>query len=542
MIHYYPASMKETPLPKQFTCPFHYTPHPLCVMAAQKVQAYLKRQKAWQEELRHGKMFGVLVVQTKRGKLGFLAAYSGILAGSNMHPYFVPPIYDLLNLDGYFHREEENISAINHRIEDLESSFPLQEAVLYWQSLKEEAKKELTQARADMKAAKENRDRLRASGTLLPEQKQALIAESQFQKAELKRLSTAWNARMAEAEIIVNQLRQEIDRLKEERKTRSAALQHWLFSQYRVLNANGKVRDLYDIFRKTPQGVPPAGSGECAAPKLLQYAYLHGMKPIAMAEFWWGDSPKGEVRHHGYYYPACKSKCEPILNYMLSGLKVMPNPLTTPTHSTGNLEIMYEDEHLIVVNKPAGMLSVPGKSKRPSVYTLLYNKFPEATGPLLVHRLDMDTSGLLIAAKSKDVHALLQKQFEGREVKKRYIALLNGIPDVPPKGFIRLPLRPDYDHRPCQMVDKKQGKPAITRYETIVHDSSEHTRIALYPLTGRTHQLRVHAAHAEGLHCPILGDPLYGRPSDRLYLHAEQLEFRHPISGEWIRIEAKCPF
>ena len=266
-----------------------------------------------------------------------------------------------------------------------------------------------------------------------------------------------------------------------------------------------------------------------------------------MAEFWWGNSPKGEIRRHGHYYPSCRHKCEPILGFMLQGLDVEPNPLLTSVTDATLLETVYEDEYLLVVNKPAGMLSVPGKTGQASVLSILQERYPDATDPLLVHRLDMDTSGLLLAAKDKDIHTLLQKQFEGRSVKKRYVALLDGIlHGKEPKGFIRLPLRPDFDNRPLQMVCFEYGKPAVTRYELLPPSQGGQggllTRIALYPETGRTHQLRVHAAHPDGLDCPIVGDPLYGRPSDRLYLHAEALEFRHPVNNQRMYITKEAPF
>ena len=333
----------------------------------------------------------------------------------------------------------------------------------------------------------------------------------------------------------------ETEHLKEERKIRSMALQQWIFRQFRLRNALGEEQDICRIFEETAHRNPPAGTGECAAPKLLQYAYLHNLKPLAMAEFWWGDSPKGEIRRHGHYYPACRHKCEPILNYMMQGLDIEPNPLLTSNTDDTQLETVYEDEHLLVVNKPAGMLSVPGKTGQASVLSILQERYPEATGPILVHRLDMDTSGLLLAAKNKETHAQLQMQFEGRSVKKRYIALLEGTPqDKEPKGFIRLPLRPDFDNRPYQTVDFEYGKPAVTRYEIL--ELNARTRIAYYPETGRTHQLRVHSAHPDGMNCPIVGDPLYGQPAHRLCLHAEYLEFRHPANGKIVKVQVKAPF
>ena len=458
MIHSFPIATENLPLPQLFTYPFHYTPHPLCVKAAEEVQQYLQSRTDWHEELKQGKMFGVLVVKTPTGEVGYLAAFSGNLAGSNHHDYFVPPVYDLLNPDGYFKEEEARISAIN-----------------------------------------------------------VMLNHTNDNKQK------------------------NIETLKEERKQRSIALQQWIFEQFRLRNAHGEEQDIYSIFTQTAHRNPPAGTGECAAPKLLQYAYLNNLQPLAMAEFWWGNSPKGEIRHHGHYYPSCRHKCEPILNFMLQGLEVEPNPLLTSNTDATQLETVYEDDYLLVVNKPAGMLSVPGKTGQASVLTLLQERYPDATGPILVHRLDMATSGLLLAAKDKDTHALLQKQFEGRTVKKRYIALLEGIPQAEPKGFIRLPLRPDFDNRPLQMVCYEYGKPAVTRYE-IMDTENDRTRIAFYPETGRTHQLRVHAAHPEGLNCPIVGDPLYGQPADRLYLHAERLEFRHPVDNRMLRIKKETPF
>ena len=456
-IHSFPTDITAIPLPEQFTYPFHYTPHPLCVMAAEEVQAYLLSRTDWHNELQQGKMFGVLVIRDNQGTLGYLAAFSGNLAGSNHHPFFVPPVYDLLNPDGYFKEEESRISALN---------------VILSETLDD----------------------------------------------------------------------QSLESLKEERKRRSIALQQWIFRQFRLLNAHGEQQDINQIFEETAHRNPPAGTGECAAPKLLQYAYTHGYHPMAMAEFWWGDSPKGEIRRHGNYYPACRHKCEPILGFMLQGLEVEPNPLLTSNTDATQLETVYEDEYLLVVNKPAGMLSVPGKTGQASVLSILQERYPDATGPILVHRLDMATSGLLLAAKDKDTHTELQKQFEGRTVKKRYIALLDGVPqDKASKGFIRLPMRPDFDNRPLQMVDYEYGKPAVTRYEILeTSTNGNKTRIAYYPETGRTHQLRVHSAHPEGMNSPIVGDPLYGQPADRLYLHAERLEFRHPKTQQMLRI-SKAP-
>ena len=608
MIHFFKKPVSYLALPEKFTYPFHYTPHPLCVLAAEEVKEYIASRKEWQEELASGKMFGVLIVQTDNGitnneenQIGYLAAFSGNLAGKNLHPYFVPPVYDLLQPEGFFKIEEEQISAINIRIRELENSGSYLNSKEKWKIETEQAKAVLNQAKAELKMAKEAREIRRQSSPELSEEEQAsLIRESQYQTAEYKRLEKEWKKRLEELETEVRHFDIEIERLKTERKERSAALQRKLFEQFRMLNALGEVKDLYTIFEQTVQKVPPAGAGECALPKLLQYAYLHQLKPLAMAEFWWGDSPKNEIRHHGYYYPSCKGKCEPILQHMLQGLEVDENPLLNPVHEEEELEIVFEDEWLLVVNKPVGMLSVPGKAEdRDSVYHRLKKKYPEATGPMIVHRLDMATSGLLLVAKTKEVHQDLQAQFANRSIKKRYVAVLDGTIIKTEKetkpiaekailiaketvstkktakaertgrtGRIELPLCLNPLDRPRQMVSRKHGKEAITEYQIIsesekntsesentfnesnridesersINESRKYTRIIFYPLTGRTHQLRVHAAHPEGLGCPILGDELYGKKADRLYLHAEYIEFRHPIYGDILCIQKEADF
>ena len=608
MIHFFKKPVSHLALPEKFTYPFHYTPHPLCVLAAEEVKEYIASRKEWQEELASGKMFGVLIVQTDNGitnneenQIGYLAAFSGNLDGKNLHPYFVPPVYDLLQPEGFFKIEEEQISAINIRIRELENSSSYLGSKEKWKIETEQAKAVLNQAKAELKMAKEAREiRRQSSPELSGEEQASLIRESQYQKAEYKRLEKEWKKRLEELETEVRHFDIEIERLKTERKERSAALQRKLFEQFRMLNAQGEVKDLYTIFEQTVQKVPPAGAGECALPKLLQYAYLHQLKPLAMAEFWWGDSPKNEIRHHGYYYPSCKGKCEPILQHMLQGLEIDENPLLNPVHEEEELEIVFEDEWLLVVNKPAGMLSVPGKAEdRDSVYHRLKKKYPEATGPMIVHRLDMATSGLLLVAKTKEVHRDLQAQFANRSIKKRYVAVLDGVIIKTEKetkpiaekailiakdtvstkktakaertgstGRIELPLCLNPLDRPRQMVSSEHGKEAITEYQIIseseritsesentfnesnridesersINESRKYTRIVFYPLTGRTHQLRVHAAHPEGLGCPILGDELYGKKADRLYLHAEYIEFRHPIYGNILCIQKEADF
>ena len=541
MLHRFTTSISDIPLPERFTYPFCYTPHPLCVMAAEEVQNYLSKQSDWQEELSQGKMFGVLIVQTEDGSIGYLTAFSGILAGKNIHPYFVPPVYDLLQPQGFFKIEEENISAINRRIHRLEEDKKYIDLRSNLTQTTQSAQDALSIAKIQLKEAKDKRELLRKTGQLDAKEEADLIRESQFQKAEYKRLERSWKDKIASLQVETGNWEKQIQELKAERKVRSAALQQQLFEQFRMLNYRGEVKTLCDIFEQTVHKTPPAGAGECAAPKLLQQAYLHHWKPIAMAEFWWGNSPKNEVRHHGYFYPACKGKCEPILRHMLQGLEVEANPMQQEAER-GNekLNIVYEDQWLLIINKPAGMLSVPGKERQTSIYDLARKAYPEAEGPMIVHRLDMATSGLLIIAKDKKTHQHLQAQFKNRSIRKKYIALLDGI--VPEdESTIELPLCPNPLDRPRQMVDTQYGKPAITYYQ-VLERTDKYTRIAFYPHTGRTHQLRVHAAHPSGLHCSIIGDELYGKKDKRLYLHAESIEFTHPVNGQSMCITEKADF
>lgn len=542
MLHRFTTSITDIPLPERFTYPFCYTPHPLCILAAKEVQSYLTRQTAWKDELRQGKMFGVLIVQTEHGETGYLAAFSGILAGKNLHPFFVPPVYNLLQPQGFFKIEEENISSINRNIRQLENDKAYAALSAELARTIQSAEDILATAKAQLKEAKTAREQRRKEKELNAQEEAELIRESQFQKAEYKRLERSWKARITTLQTQTEDWERRISALKSERKTRSAALQQKLFEQFGMLNYRGELKNLCEIFGQTVHKTPPAGAGECAAPKLLQQAYLHGWKPIAMAEFWWGDSPKTEIRHHGHYYPACKGKCEPILQHMLQGLQVEENPMLKRMQvPSKNLEIVYEDPWLSVINKPAGMLSVPGKEDAVSVYSLMREQYPEADGPLTVHRLDMATSGLMLIAKTKRVHQNLQAQFKNRLVRKRYVALLEGI--VPKdKGTVDLPLCLNPLDRPRQMVHTEHGKPAITDYQVLERLDGKRTRIAFYPRTGRTHQLRIHAAHPLGLHCPIIGDELYGEKADRLYLHAEYLEFTHPITGETVRITKEAEF
>jgi len=442
----------DLPKPAHFTDPFCYEPHPLCLLAVEEVKQELACMP-----LTEGKMFGVLVVErserreVKSEKLGFLAAYSGLLEGRNDWPYFVPPVFDAQQPDGFFKTKEHEISLCT-----LHSP-----------------------------------------------------------------LST---------------------------KKMSQELQTWLFRQYQLLNARGEEKDLVEIwqdYHSSPRirdkyPLPPGGTGDCCAPKLLQYAYQHNLKPVSMAEFWWGESPKSLIRHHGQFYPACRGKCKPVLTWMLQGLDVDPH--TDASRTPQEPAIIYEDEVMAVLFKPAGMLSVPGKTDDDSVAAWAQAHW---SGAMLVHRLDMLTSGILLVAKTMEVYQHLQKQFTDRTVKKKYLAIVEGSP-AKEHGIIDLPLASDPMNRPLQIVDHENGKRAITEYRVVNSPlstlRSPLTLLALWPHTGRTHQLRMHCAHPEGLGCPIVGDELYGQKADRLYLQAQAITFVHPLTEKRIHFELPYPF
>ena len=549
-----------------------YEPHPLCIQACREVQEMLARREDWQEEIARGKMFGVLIVEnvktdTDVPKWGYLAAYSGQIGGRSDWEDFVPAVFDYLQPDGYFKTHEAEISHINQSISHLEKDERMKEARTLIRQLQEERKLTIAAYQEKMKEAKAKRDSRREAGNLSEAEEAEMIRESQFMKAELRRLKKSLSEKTA-LETEFEDYQENILRLKQLRKQLSDALQQWLFSQFRMLNQEGESKDLLEIFRdealkEYPQAaiatsriaalkmVPPAGSGECCEPKLLQYAYQHGYKPLQMAMFWWGESPKEEIRHHLQFYPACNGKCKPILHWMLPASTFEPEAINLSIYD--KVETLYEDREIAVIHKPEGLLSVPGKdAAQPSVYALMRRKYPEATGPLIVHRLDMATSGVLLIAKTEFAYHRLQKAFLNHQIQKKYVAIISekevlekDIPrkDIPERGIISLPLLPDYLNRPRQIVNHEQGKEAITEYEILERIDGSHLRIALYPKTGRTHQLRVHCAHQEGLNAPILGDPLYGNEkAARLHLHAEEITFEHPLTGKKITIKRKADF
>ena len=646
MKHFHPLQT-DIARPKQFNDPFDYEPHPLSILAVEEVQQYIMEHPEIKEDADQGKMFGVLVVAPLRGysrsvecgvrseysaeiqysctkplvletfltphsslltprddnmrsEIGFLAAYSGLLAGRNDWEWFMPPVFDAQDPDGYFKVHEREITQMNHEVELLEKDLDH----LYHQSdylkMLRTTENLLSEHEKKMKTAKVLRDMKRLQRNISPEENAELIRESQFMKAEMRRIKKRCEELEKPWKEKEQSLTDRIEQLKKQRKEASDDLQRWLFLKYKMRNAQGETKDLIEIFNDYNGQLPPAGSGDCCAPKLLQYAFENNLQPLCMAEFWWGASPKMEIRHHLNYYPACRGKCLPILGWMLGSVfsrsvecgmwsensteiqsSIPENSHTQNiSHSTfhtphSTIRILFEDSHLLVLNKPAGMLSVPGKTGEESVESVMREYLRDEVNPIIVHRLDMDTSGLMVVAKTKWTYTELQKQFLEHQVEKTYVALLEHMPEGKPlKGTISLPLRPDIYDRPRQLVDWENGKEAITEYcimmsvecgvwsensteilssvpenshtQSISHSSLHipHStiRILLRPHTGRTHQLRVHCAHQEGLGVPIVGDALYGHRADRLYLHAETLSFIHPKTGERLTFTAPAPF
>ena len=568
----------------KFTYPFRYSPAPEVKEAASRVMAHIDASPRLREIFSEGKMLGVLTVavdDTVSGRTpafrqsdmnllhrlpdgtAYLVAFSGNVGGANLIDGFVPPIFDLLDPEGHFKAEEKRITDINREI-----------------SL-------LSEGRISPDAYRGNGAAV-AGNSIVNDVAPASPGNSQAYRTGRDETGNCTEER--------------IRRLKEERKRKSDNLQKWIFSRYVVRNGKGEERNILDIFADHGL-VPPGGTGDCAAPKLLQYAFTHGLRPLAMGEFWY---PGGEFR------PSCSSKCGPLLRWMLKGVD-MDNPYEFDNDTVP--EILWEDDSLMIVNKPAGMLCAPGKDGQ----TSLIERLPQPA--YSVHRLDMDTSGVLIVARTLRAQATLQKQFEDRKVRKTYVALVENRAGLHPgdTGTVSLPLRPDIDDRPRQIVDFEHGREAVTDYTVLDiltpdgkpdnvpagnagdpsrftgpfpfrepmspasptgtdtdasgygisgemdsrteldsgerPDSSERSdctaadskakpdngtgsdsgpELALMefrPFTGRTHQLRVHAA--TGLGCPIFGDLLYGGGwYRRMCLHAQSISFLHPITGE----------
>ena len=542
-------------IPKQFTFPFNYSPHPLAILASKELQKHLETQTDWKHnfginakanERFYGKMFGVLVVKNQNNELGYLAAFSGILANQTILNNFVPPVFDRKSVISFYTQLEEEINEINQQVRNLKTSPDYKQAIANHNELTTDSEELLFRKKKELKTAKKQRQLQRKEQIqkLTPKEFDALQLQHQKQSMDFdfgyKRLAKEWKLILQESTQQVTEYDTQLAHLNSERKRKSGLMQQELFEQYQLLNAKGEIKNVLTIFETELAKNPPAGAGDCAAPKLLQHAFKNKLKPIAMAEFWWGQSPKLEVRKHGHYYPACKTKCEPILGHMLQGLNVEESPITTSQNQILEIETIFEDEFLLVINKPAELLSIPGKRIKDSVQTRMKLKFPDASGPMLAHRLDMSTSGLMLISKSLEIHRKLQSQFVNRTIKKRYLAELDGIVKEN-KGTIELPLRVDIDNRPSQMVCFDYGKKATTNWE-VINRKNNQTRIHFFPITGRTHQLRVHASHPSGLNAAIIGDDIYGQRDIRLHLQANLLQFEHPVTREKLTFEIAPEF
>jgi tRNA pseudouridine32 synthase/23S rRNA pseudouridine746 synthase len=476
-------------------------------------------------------------VQNKRNEIGYLAAFSGKLADKSLPDKFVPPVFNMRTEGSFYIKGEAEIDDINHQLTSLKKE-------KRYLTLKKTVKKLNKSIAEDLKLQRKKMKIYRSERKIRKKNAVSILHEDDFKKLIKKLEQESYNDQFFYKELqeyyviktqkVSNTLgyyEHKIRDLKKERKEKSKYLQQTLFSKYAFVNQQKEFKNLVDIF-DNPDIRPPAGSGECSAPKLLQYAFTNDLKPIAMAEFWWGISPDSAIRKHKNYYPACQSRCKPILTHMLKGVSMEDNLLLENVAEKKELPIIYEDDVLLVVDKPTEFLSVPGKEIKDAVFTRIKEKYPTATGPLIVHRLDMSTSGILVLTKTKEANAFLQSQFINRTIKKRYVALLDGVLNDK-RGKVALPLRVDLDDRPKQLVDFKHGKTAETIWETI-HTEQGKTRVYFYPISGRTHQLRVHAAHKNGLNTPIIGDDLYGKKANRLHLHAEFIEFLHPTTKEKI--------
>ncbi len=545
------SDISHYPLPEKFTYPFHYQTHALALTASEALQQKLKKFHPV-DATQQGRMYGVLIVKNDKGAVGYLSALSGNAnEGSNRDDgsaiNFVPTIHQAYEQSEFEKAQQIEINNINKTITLLEANVDINKLSILLATEVATSNQEIQLLQQQMRDNKKARKAKRAwlSSADLPEDEHRNISiglsrASVTDKKALQALKLSHQTGMDLTSSKLQKLTDEIASLKKIRKNRSAKLQKHFFKQYQMLNSKGERKDLIELFAETIVQKPPAGSGDCAAPKLLQYAFEHKLIPICMAEFWWGKQPKSEIRKHKHFYPACQGKCQPILAHMLTGIEVDKNPLLINPAEGVDLDIVFQDKDIVVVNKPAGLLSVPGKSIKDSVYTRIKAQFPQATGSLIIHRLDMATSGLLMLALNERAHKNLQQQFLDKEVSKRYVATIEGKLEKT-AGDICLPLRGDFDDRPKQMVCHEHGKYAETHWQ-LIEEIGNTSKLFLYPITGRTHQLRMHCAHPDGLNMPIIGDGLYGTSANRLHLHAQRLSFYHPISKERLTFEVDAEF
>jgi len=548
-ITYFHTKPKESALPNIMPSPFAYSPHPVAEQAALLLQQRLNTGQLSDQLADVGKMFGVLVIANAQGEIGFLSAFSGMMNGLWNIPGFVPPLFNQAQQDSFLPAGKAAASISKKRLNELEIALHqsgLIENITVLEQQRDAAVAALQQSYRAAKAQRhEQRRTLQSQAASLSDEAfqtamRALALASQHQKRTMLGLKKHWFEKIQAVQIQLDHFQHEITQLNDMRTASSRQLHQQIFSTYQLHNALGECQTITQFFND--ELLPAAGTGDCAGPKLLHFAHQHHLKPIAMAEFWWGKSPAAGVRHHGQFYPACRGKCHPIIPFMLRGLSVEAEPDFKQVVAADEPKLIYEDDCLLVINKPAGLMSTPGKHVKDSVYSRLRQRYPNHPELKLVHRLDMATSGLLLIAKNLRSNKFLQQQFIQRNVEKRYEAILcKRLSPDQQSGDIDLPLRVDFDDRPRQLVCYESGKHARTHWQLI--SLQGHTsRVYFYPHTGRTHQLRVHASHRDGLNAAIIGDALYGHDGERLMLHAQRLCFTHPISRERMEFEAPTPF
>lgn len=543
------SDINNISLPEKFTYPFYYIPHPLAKIAMEELKTEIKENSSWnhnfgfKENTKNppiGKMFGVLVVQDSKGNLGYLKAISGTLFSPKTPKGFVPLLFDKNHKHSFIETGKTEVDKINSLLTDIEQAPAYHEAKKSLEKFRESSQLKITHFKLKLKQNKLERKIKRESQTLCEERKNELIKQSLKDKFELNTLKQ--NLKVKENRFESNYLQyrnQEIE-LINKRKEILNNIQEQTLRSYHFLNIKGESEDLLSLFNLYASYNPPAGSGDCAAPKLLQYAFSNNLKPIALCEFWWGAPHKLEIRRHESIYPACSSRCKPILKHMLKHMLLDDDPINVEPDPSLKEKILYEDEYMLALNKPAGLLTVPGSIVKDSLFTRIAKQFPKSQENLIVHRLDQETSGIVLMAKTKEANKEIQKQFIKRTIHKKYIALLSEVIDEI-EGEIALPLTLDIHNRPRQMVSFNDGKKSRTKYKVLEKRSST-TLIEFSPITGRTHQLRVHAAHQLGLNAPIVGDTIYGQQSSRLHLHAQKIDFIHPITKIKMSIQSAITF
>ncbi|MEZ9258113.1 pseudouridine synthase [Vibrio splendidus] len=544
------TATQDLSIPTRFTFPYYYTPHPTCELAMLQLQQSLI--DCGVNETSQGNLYAVLLVQNPiTQELGYLSAFSGLqldpsLASQLNNINFVPPAFDSEQFQSHNSANLARQSQLADDIKKLQQSHNLDVLVAELEELTVESAQAIEAFQLAMTVNKAQRNELReqanqekalgnleSAANLLKQ----LGNQSSQEKRDLKALRIEWKQKIAERQSQVDLIESELKNRKQDHQAISEQLETQRLSHYRFINQALESKSLLELLDGKDA---LEGSGDCCLPKLLNFAFEHGFRPLALSEFWWGVPPTDIIRQHANLYPVCQSKSFEILDHQLSDIELEDNPLIVNPAVGKSFDIVYEDNEIVVVNKPEEFLSVPGKFIEDSVYTRIKARYPNATGPLIIHRLDMSTSGLLILALTAESNKNIQKQFIDRTVEKRYTALLDGeITGV--SGYISLPLRGDITDRPRQLVCHEHGRNADTYWEAI-GTSNGKTKVHLYPKTGRTHQLRVHCAHPLGLGVPIRGDDLYGYKRERLHLHAGYLKLIHPTTGEWMEFEVPSEF